>query len=135
MRTLRKENNAMKDQVTEMEERLNQIELTTQRQQEQSTQKVQLAQEALKKCKEDLRRVTQDLGYKRSALNRAQEMNSEYEAELRELRTLKENSGDSEIIKRELSGYLSFGSLLIKEATNYVKQLESTSRKQVAELE
>ena len=94
----------MKDQVTEMEERLNQIELTTQRQQEQSTQKVQLAQEALKKSKEDLRRVTQDLGYKRSALNRAQEMNAEYEAELRELRSLKETSGDAEILRRELSG-------------------------------
>ena len=104
MRTLRKENNAMKDQVTEMEERLSKLELTTQRQQEQSTQKVQLAQETLKKCKEDLRRVTQDLGYKRSALNRAQEMNSEYEAELRELRSLRETSGDAEIVRRELSG-------------------------------
>ena len=95
----------MKDIVTEMEERLNEIERTTQRQQEQSTQKVQLAQEALKKAKEDLRRVTQDLGYKRSALNRVQEVNAEYEAELRELRSLKETSGDADILRRELSGF------------------------------
>jgi len=88
-----------------MEERLNEIERTTQRQQEQSTQKVQLAQEALKKAKEDLRRVTQDLGYKRSALNRVQEVNAEYEAELRELRSLKETSGDADILRRELSGF------------------------------
>jgi chromosome segregation ATPase len=95
----------MKDQVVEMEERLSEIEITTQRQVEQATQKAQLSQEALKKCKDDVRRITQDLGYKRSALNRAQEMNSEYEAELRELRTLKETSGDAEILKRELSGH------------------------------
>jgi hypothetical protein len=95
----------MKDIVTEREERLNEIERTTQRQQEQSTQKVQLAQEALKKAKEDLRRVTQDLGYKRSALNRVQEVNAEYEAELRELRSLKETSGDADILRRELSGF------------------------------
>ena len=95
----------MKDQVVEMEERLSEIEITSQRQVEQATQKAQLSQEALKKCKDDVRRITQDLGYKRSALNRAQEMNSEYEAELRELRTLKENSGDAEILKRELSGH------------------------------
>jgi hypothetical protein len=94
----------MKDQVVEMEERLNEIEITSQRQVEQATQKAHLSQEALKKCKDDVRRITQDLGYKRSALNRAQEMNSEYEAELRELRTLKENSGDAELLKRELSG-------------------------------
>jgi len=87
------------------EERLSEIEISSQRQMEMNAQKTQLAQEALKKCKEDLRRVTQDLGYKRSALNRAQEMNAEYEAELRELRTLKETSGDAEILKRELSGY------------------------------
>ena len=104
MRTLKKENSMMKDQMIEMEERLAEIEATSQRQLEQNTQKTQLAQEALKKCKEDLRRVTQDLGYKRSALNRAQEVNAEYEAELRELRTLKENSGDAEILNRELSG-------------------------------
>jgi protein subunit release factor A len=94
----------MKDQVTEIEEQLGDIEVSTQRQVEQATQKAGLATEALKKCKEDLRRTTQDLGYKRSALTRAQEMNSEYEAELRELRTLKESYGDAEILKRELSG-------------------------------
>ena len=94
----------MKDQVTEMEERVSELEVSTHRQIEQASQKAQLAQETLKKCKEDLRRTTQDLGYKRSALNRVQEMNSEYEAELRELRTLKESSGDAEILKRELSG-------------------------------
>ena len=95
----------MRDQVNEMEERVSNIEVSSQRQVELASQKASLAQEGLKKCKEDLRRTTQDLGYKRSALNRAQEMNSEYEAELRELRTLKENSGDAEILKRELSGY------------------------------
>lgn len=105
MRTLKIENAGMKEQVIEMEERLSEIEISSQRQMEMNAQKTQLAQEALKKCKEDLRRVTQDLGYKRSALNRAQEMNAEYEAELRELRTLKETSGDAEILKRELSGY------------------------------
>ena len=94
----------MKDQVTEMEERLSDIETSTQRQVEQATQKAALAAEALKKCKDDLRRMAQDLGYKRSALTRAQEMNSEYEAELRELRTLKESSSDGEVLKRELSG-------------------------------
>jgi hypothetical protein len=95
----------MKEKVVEMEERLSEIETSSKRQVEQATQKAQLAQEALRKCKEDFRGVSQDLGYKRSALNRAQEMNSEYEAELRELRTLKENSGDAEILKRELSGH------------------------------
>ena len=105
MRTLKIENAGMKEHVIEMEERLSEIEISSQRQMEMNAQKTQLAQEALKKCKEDLRRVTQDLGYKRSALNRAQEMNAEYEAELRELRTLKETSGDAEILKRELSGY------------------------------
>jgi hypothetical protein len=95
----------MKEQVVEIEEQLGEVEASAQRQVMQSSQKTQLAQETLKKCKEDLRRTTQDLGYKRSALNRAQEMNSEYEAELRELRTLKETSGDAEILKRELSGY------------------------------
>jgi hypothetical protein len=94
----------MKDQVTEMEERASELEVSTQRQIEQASQKAKLAQDTLKKYKEDLRRTTQDLGYKRSALNRAQEMNSEYEAELRELRTLKEGFGDAEILKRELSG-------------------------------
>jgi len=94
----------MKDQVTEMEERLSDIDTSTQRLVEQATQKAGLATEALKKCKEDLRRTTQDLGYKRSALIRAQEMNSDYDAELRELRTLKESSGDAEILQRELSG-------------------------------
>ena len=94
----------MKDQVAETEERLSDMETSTQRQVEQATQKAALATEALKKCKDDLRRMTQDLGYKRSALTRAQEMNSEYEAELRELRTLKESSGDAEVLKRELSG-------------------------------
>ena len=98
----------MKDQVTEMEERVGELEVSTQRQIERASQKAQLAQETLKKCKDDLRRTTQDLGYKRSALNRAQEMNSEFEAELRELRTLKENSGDSEILRRELSGETSW---------------------------
>jgi hypothetical protein len=102
---MRKENGAMKEQVLEIEETLREVETATERQVTQSVQKAQLAQEALKKCKEDLRRMTQDLGYKRSALNRAQEMNSEYEAELRVLRTLKETSGDAEILKRELSGY------------------------------
>jgi hypothetical protein len=104
MRTLKKENSLIRDKMIEMEERLAEVETSSQRQAEISAQKAQLAQEGLKKCKEDLRRVTQDLGYKRSALNRAQEMNAEYEAELRELRTLKENSGDSEILKRDLSG-------------------------------
>jgi hypothetical protein len=94
----------VKDKLVDMEERLNEIETSTQRQLEQSAQKTQLAQAALKKCKDDLRGTAQDLGYKRSALTRAQEMNSEYEAELRELRTLKENSGDAEILRRELSG-------------------------------
>jgi hypothetical protein len=94
----------MKDRFLEMEERVSDVESSSQRQTEQAGQKVQLAQDALKKCKEDLRRTMQDLGYKRSALNRAQEMNSEYEAELRELRTLKEQSADAEILKRELSG-------------------------------
>ena len=94
----------MKDKVTEMEERVAELEVSTHRHIQQASQKVQLAQETLKKCKDDLRRTTQDLGYKRAALNRAQEMNSEYEAELRELRTLKENSGDAEILRRELSG-------------------------------
>jgi hypothetical protein len=94
----------MKDQATEIEERLGDIETSSRRQVEQASQKASLATEALKKCKEDLRRTTQDLGYKRSALTRAQEMNSEYEAELRELRTLRESSGDAEILKRELSG-------------------------------
>ena len=94
----------MKDDVTEIEERLRDIETSSQRQVERATQKAALATEALKKCKDDLRRTTQDLGYKRSALSRAQEMNSEYEAELRELRPLKEASGDAEILKRELSG-------------------------------
>jgi hypothetical protein len=97
----------MKEKVVEMEERLNKIETSSQRQLVPATQRAQLAQEALRKCRDDLRGVTQDLGYKRSALNRAQEMNAEYEAELRELRTLKENSGDADILKRELSGYLS----------------------------
>lgn len=104
IRTLRKESGAIKEQMIEMEERLSQVETTSQRRVDLAVQKTQLAQETLKKCKEDLRRVTQDLGYKRSALNRAQEMNSEYEAELRELRALKENSGDAEVIQRELSG-------------------------------
>jgi len=94
----------MKDQVAEMEERLSEVEASSQRQVEMASTKAQLAQEGLKKCKEDLRRTTQDLAYKRSALNRAQEMNLEYEAELRELRTLKENSNDTEILRRELSG-------------------------------
>ena len=127
----------MKDRVTEMEERVLELEVSSQRQVEQASQKAQLAQEALKKCKEDLKRTTQDLGYKRSALSRVQEMNSEYEAELRELRTLKENSGDAEILKRELSGfaYMMGWGLMTIEATNYVRQLESTSRKQVTELE
>ena len=112
------------------------MEVSTQRHIEQASQKAQLAQETLKKCKEDLRRTTQDLGYKRSALNRVQEMNSEYEAELRELRTLKESSGDTEILKRELSGETIRGKVLMPlEATNYVRQVESTSRKQVTELE
>lgn len=126
----------MEDQMGEMEERLTEVEASSQRQVEQASQKAVLAQEALKKCKEDLRRTMQDLGYKRSALNRAQEMNSEYEAELRELRSLKENSEQSEILKRELSGYLPplVVSLMV-EATNYVSQLEATSRKQLAELE
>ena len=127
----------MKDQVTEMEERLSDIDASTQRLVEQATQKAGLATEALKKCKEDLRRTTQDLGYKRSALTRAQEMNSEYEAELRELRTLKESSGDVEILQRELSGMIL--PLLIPnlqvEATKYVSQLEATSRKHFHELE
>lgn len=100
----------MKEQVLEIEETLRELETTTKRTVAQSTQKAQLAQEALKKSKDDLRRMTQDLGYKRSALNRAQEMNSEYEAELRELRTLKETSGDAEILKRELSGLHQEGS-------------------------
>jgi hypothetical protein len=94
----------MRDQVTEMKERVSEVEASSQRQVELASQRAQLAQEALKKCKEDLRRMTQDLGYKRSALNRAQEMNSEYEAELRELRTLKENFNDAEILKQDLSG-------------------------------
>lgn len=99
----------MKDQVVEFEERIADIENSTQRQVEQALQKAQLAEESLKKCKEDLRRTAQDLGYKRSALNRAQEANAEYEAELRELRTLKESSGDAEILKRDLSGRISTG--------------------------
>ena len=105
MRTLRKENNATKEQIVEMEERLGEVETSTQRHVSQSTQKTKLATEALQKCKEDLRRMTQDLGYKRSALSRAQEMNAEYEAELRELRTLRETAGDAEILQRELSGH------------------------------
>lgn len=127
----------MKDQVTEMEERLNDIDTSTQRLVEQATQKAGLATEALKKCKEDLRRTTQDLGYKRSALTRAQEMNSDYEAELRELRTLKESSGDAEILQRELSGSHPRCKQHVNklEATKYVSQLEATSRKQVHELE
>jgi DNA repair exonuclease SbcCD ATPase subunit len=104
LRTLKKENSMMRDQMLEMEERLAEVEATSERQAEINTQKTQLAQEALKKCKEDLRRVTQDLGYKRSALNRVQEVNVEYEVELRELRTLKENSGNVELLNRELSG-------------------------------
>ena len=87
-----------------MEERVAEIETSSQRSVEQTTQRASLALENLKKCKDELRRAQQDLAYKRSALNRVQEMNSEYEAELRELRTLKETSGDSDLLQRELSG-------------------------------
>ena len=87
-----------------MEERVAEIEASSQRSVEQASQQASLAVENLKKCKDDLRRVQQDLAYKRSALNRVQEMNSEFEAELRELRTLKETSGDADLLKRELSG-------------------------------
>ena len=104
MRTLKKENLAMKDQVAEMEDHVAEMDAAARRSIEQATQRATLAVENLKKCKDDLRRAQQDLGYKRAALNRAQEMNSEYEAELRELRTLKETSRDADLLKRELSG-------------------------------
>src|SRR5271155_1789523 len=137
VRSLRKENQILKDYVGDMEDKVSEVENSSQRQIEQSLQKAQLASEALQKVKEDLRRTTQDLGYKRSALNRAQEMNSEYEAELRELRTLKETSGDAEILQRELSGSHPRCKQHVNklEATKYVSQLEATSRKQVHELE
>jgi chromosome segregation ATPase len=104
MRTLKKDNSAMKDEVDEMEDRVEETAASARRSIEQASQRANLAVENLKKCKDDLRRIQQDLGYKRSALNRAQEMNSEYEAELRELRTLKETSRDADLLKRELSG-------------------------------
>jgi hypothetical protein len=104
MRTLKKDNLAMKDEVDEMEDRVEETAASARRSIEQASQRANLAVENLKKCKDDLRRIQQDLGYKRSALNRAQEMNSEYEAELRELRTLKETSRDADLLKRELSG-------------------------------
>jgi DNA repair exonuclease SbcCD ATPase subunit len=107
MRTLKRDDTALRDRVSEMEQQLSDIDNSSRRQIERANQKAQLAQDALGKCKEDLRRTQQDLGYKRAALNRAQEMNSEYDAELRELRTLKEESADAEILKRDLSGHSS----------------------------
>lgn len=94
----------MTDKVEEMNDRVAEMEAEARRSVEKASQRANLAVENLNKCKDDLRKVQQDLGYKRSALNRVKEMNSEYEAELRELRTLKETSRDADLLKRELSG-------------------------------